>query len=340
MKNLLLMVLLAPILVLGQSDTVVLSNGDVLVGEIKEMSKGVLTLETDYSDADFKIEWDKVVKLSSQERFSVNLSTRGLFTNALISSTAPGVLKIEGEEGNREAHVSEVVYLRELDKAFWSKLYANVDIGYSITKASNLQQYNADVILGYKSDKWTLKSTYRQVRSSQDSVEPIRRIEGSLSGDYMLGSGIFFGAALNFLSNSEQNLELRTTGSVGAGYYLVRTNSMIWNSFLGVAINNEQFSPGPEAFEETPDRESYEGLLGIVVDIYDFGDLDLYSDLRWFPSFTEQGRNRIDFKFDLKYDLPLDFYIKAGFTLNYDNDPAPGASQTDYVILSGFGWEL
>lgn len=31
-----------------------------MTGEIKSMNKGVLVIETDYSDSDFKIEWEKI----------------------------------------------------------------------------------------------------------------------------------------------------------------------------------------------------------------------------------------------------------------------------------------
>jgi hypothetical protein len=47
----------------------------------------------------------------------------------------------------------------------------------------------------------------------------------------------------------------------------------------------------------------------------------------------------VDFAFDTKYDLPLDFYIRLGLTLNYDNQPVEGAGETDYVFQTSFGWE-
>jgi len=50
--------------VLAQNDTLLLSNYDVIVGEVKGMNRGVLTVETNYSDADFKIEWDGIRKLN------------------------------------------------------------------------------------------------------------------------------------------------------------------------------------------------------------------------------------------------------------------------------------
>ncbi|MCE2497160.1 MAG: hypothetical protein J4F31_11390 [Flavobacteriales bacterium] len=45
--------------VFGQNDTRGLINGDLIVGDVKTVNKGVLTVETDYSDSDFKIEWTR-----------------------------------------------------------------------------------------------------------------------------------------------------------------------------------------------------------------------------------------------------------------------------------------
>ena len=39
------------------------------------------------------------------------------------------------------------------------------------------------------------------------------------------------------------------------------------------------------------------------------------------------------------YDLPVDFYIKVGFTLNYDNQPADDASEVDCLFQAGIGWK-
>jgi hypothetical protein len=36
----------------------------------------------------------------------------------------------------------------------------------------------------------------------------------------------------------------------------------------------------------------------------------------------------------------MDFFFSLGFTLNYDNRAAQGATDTDYVLQTNFGWEL
>lgn len=324
--------------IFAQSDSLIFKNGNTIVGEVKEMSRGVLTIETDYSDSDFQIEWQQISEFYSDQLYTFNLEDRTLLTDATIENLGEGKFKIVGEVQTREVSIEDIVYMRQLDSSFWSKMSASVDLGFSLTKASNLRQYNASANLGYKTDQWTVNGHYRQVRSSQDEVDPILRTEAGIGGDYSLRNGIFFGAALNFLSNTEQQIDLRSTGSVGAGYYIVRNNDMYWNGFIGVAINNENFLEVPE--EVSSDRESLEGVLGMELNMYDVGDLNLFTNVLWYPSFTESGRNRVDYRFDISYDLPLDFYVKTGITLNYDSDPAPGASDTDYVIITGFGWEL
>ena len=326
---------------LAQNDTLILNNQDVIVGEIKEMNRGILTIETDYSDSDFQIEWEKIARIISTQKYTVSTTEKELLTDAVISTPAPGKLKIVALEGTREVAIDDIVYLRGLDNTFWSKMSANIDFGYSITKANNLRQFNADAVVSYKSRHWVLGANFRQVRSTQDEVDPVRRVEGGINGDYTFNSGIFIGARLNFLSNTEQNLDLRTTGIVGVGYYFVRSNQLYWNVFVGPAVNVENVSnPEDITLEPAEDRQSLEGVVGTELNLYDIGDLNLLTNVYWYPSITESGRNRVDYRFDVKYDLPLDFYVKAGFTLNYDSQPAAGASESDYVILTGFGWEL
>jgi hypothetical protein len=90
---------------------------------------------------------------------------------------------------------------------------------------------------------------------------------------------------------------------------------------------------------DTGERQSWEGYLGTDFNIFDLGDLGLLFSLMAYPSFTEAGRWRSDLKFDVKYDLPLDFFIKTGVSFNYDNKPAGDASPSDYVFNISFGWE-
>lgn len=85
--------------------------------------------------------------------------------------------------------------------------------------------------------------------------------------------------------------------------------------------------------------QSWEGYIGTEMNLFDIGDLSLFTKARVYPSFTDAGRWRADFSFDTKYDLPMDFYVKVGISIDYDNQPVVGASDLDYVFYTGVGWE-
>jgi len=328
----------------SQNDTLIFENGNVVVGEVKEMMKGVLRIETDYSDSDFQVEWEKIREIYSDQLYTLSLIDKSIWTRAKLSSPKPGELRIDALEGFRNVSFRDVVYIRELHNTFISKLSTSVDIGYSITKANNLRQYTARASLRYKEERWILRGIYDQVESTQNDVDKIRRTEVGISSYFSLRKGVFLGAGLNFLSNTEQRLKLRTTATLGAGYYLAISNSLYWTMFAGAALNSESFNNDDFIEDEdsqfTPNRESAEAVIGTDLNLYDIGDLNLMTQVYWFPSFTEKERNRFNVRFDLKYDLPLDFYVRTGITYNYDSQPANGASRSDYVWQSGFGWEL
>lgn len=334
----------------AQTDSLIMTNGNVLVGEIKSMDKGVLQFETDYSDADFSIEISGIKALYSTARFLFTTSTGGRYTGAFRSGPKGSVIISDEEKGDVIVKLDDIVYINSLDKGFLSRLYANVDFGLSLAKANNQQQVTSNFRLGYLADYWALDSYYNTLYSRQDDVADIRRNDGGIGYRYFLPHDWYLSADLTFLSNTEQNLKLRTTGKIGAGNFLIHSNRAYWGFGAGVAFNNEAFNPDT-AGVVAAGRQSYEGYFGTELNLYDIGDLNLYTSLVAYPSITEAGRWRSDFRFDAKYNnfLLKDFYIRAGFTLNFDNQPAgydsenPAATsnqEVDYVFTTGFGWKL
>jgi len=320
-------------------DVLALKNGDELRCEIKSMSKGVLMVETDYSDSDFKVEWEKVVRVNSSRMFSITLSDGDRLQASLNSTVADSVNLLDRSGTVHKVLLEDIVNLQKLESGFWDRLTASVDLGFSYAKNNNLSQYNARVNLGYRAEMWFTELTYSEVRSSQDDVGNVFRSESKINYVYLLPNDWYLTSQLNFLSNSEQLLDLRTTVKLGAGKFIIHTNQMYWGLGAGWAFNQEQY-----AGNELNDRSSSEAYLGSDLNMFDTGDLSLHATATVYPSLTESGRIRFDGSFDLKYDLPLDFYIGLGFSINYDNQPAvvegERGAETDYVTQLNFGWEL
>jgi hypothetical protein len=109
---------------------------------------------------------------------------------------------------------------------------------------------------------------------------------------------------------------------------------MYFSASAGMAYTNEVYS------NDNPSRNSAEGFIGLGFQKYSIGDLSFLTTAALYPSFTESGRYRIDLNGDMKYDLPLDFYIKMSITYNYDSQPTEGGADSDYVFTTSFGWEF
>jgi hypothetical protein len=332
----LITVLLYTVNAFSQSDSLVLKNGNVIVGEIKSMDKGVLTIETDYSDDDFTIEWDGIKSIKTDAFFLITL-TDGERINGSFKTSGEGKIKIFPEAGTPvEIEHDALVYLKSVDKGFLDRIYASIDIGFDLAKSNNLATFTTRAGLGYLANRWSTDFSINTLFSKQDSVDNIRRTDGGLTFKYFLPRDWYLPITATYLSNTEQKLDARWNGMLGIGYYAIRTNRAYWGFKGGAAFNNEKYSP--EGQTQTT-NSSWEGFIGSELNLYDIGDLSLLTKITAFPSFTESGRWRVDFNFDMKYDLPLDFYVKLGYSLNYDNQPVEGANNVDYVLSTGFGWE-
>lgn len=317
----------------AQLDSLTLNNGDDIIGEVKSMNKGILTIETDYSDSDFKIEWEKIDFMKTSTVYLVTSTTGERYTGT-INIQNKQVVILSDSNTTDTLKQNQVVNLGKLESSSLGKLSANLSLGYGLTKANNLEQFNLRSNIGYMAEKWFGSANFNMIKSTQDDVDPIDRIDASANYNRILPKDWYVPINLVFLSNSEMLLNLRTNAKVGFGKYVIHSNTKYLGFSFGASLVNENYYAG------NPDRTSWEGFIGGEWNLYDIGDFSLLTRVMAYPGITEQGRWRTDINLDTKYDLPYDFYINIGLTYNFDNMPIEGGSTTDYVFQTTFGWEL
>ena len=330
-----LLVFLIPFFATAQKDTIVAKNGDVISGEVKGMTKSVLKMKTNYSDSDFAIEWNGIKQIKTKTTFLVTTTDANQYDGYLSSINDREVLVLHINDTLASIPLSSIVYLRTLKSDFWSRLSASLALGYNFTKSNNSSQFSLRSTLGYETKNWMTNANFNTISATRDDAQAVDRTDASLSYRYFLRKDWFPLIEVNWLSNTEQNLKLRTVSRVGMGKYIMRNNKMYWGVQAGTSYNNESFS-GPDAISQN----SLEGFVGSELNLYNIGDLSLLTKAIVYPGITESGRIRFDGNIDLKYDLPLDFFVKVGVTVNYDNRSVTAASDTDYIFQTSFGWEL
>ena len=328
--------LIAQNVVPKDNDSLVMNTGDLIVGEIKGLEKAVLTIETDYSDSDFKVEWDKVIYIHSDRTFLINLSGGQRINGSIISDpTDSSMVLILAGMSVTSSDFLDVVYLKPVEQDFLGRLNASIGIGVTLTKSNNLKQLTSRSSLGYIANAWSMDASLDAIYSRQDSVADTKRTDASIGGRLILQRSWFVFLSSDFLKDDDYKLKLRATTNTGLGKYIVQSNKMYFAGGLGVAWNNESFTDA-----SLEPRNSLESFLGMELNMFDLEDFSLQTTLNILPSITERGRIRTDFKIDLKYDLPLDFFIKLGYTHNFDNQPVTNASKHVYMFQTTFGWEL
>jgi hypothetical protein len=317
------------------NDSIIMHNGNIVVGEIKKLEQGVIEVETDYSKDDFRIEWSGIRRIFSKSNFLITLQDGRRLNGGFESMVGTGKAIIHTPEGDSiEVRLDDIVFLRSLKSDFWGRMKLNIDIGMSLAKANNLRQFSTRNAASYLADRWHVDVYFNSNLSGQDSIASTKRTDAGIQYQYYLPDDWFLAASVTFLSNTEQALKLRTSGKLGGGKMIVHTNKKYWGAGAGFSVINEVFS------NEIASRNSMEAYLGSELNLFDIGDLNLLSTVYVYKGITEGQRWRCDFKLDIKYDLPFDFYLKPGINFNYDNQPAVSGKDFDYVFLFNIGWEL
>ncbi|THD66295.1 DUF481 domain-containing protein [Robertkochia marina] len=319
-----------------QNDTIFLKNQDRIIGEIKSLVNGVLKVETDYGKKDFEITWLDVAVIRSTQYYLLTLEDGGRYNGTMRTRERDSsVVTLYTFEGTHTIDLEKIVYLHPIESQVISRFDASISVGFNFTKSNNLQQFSIKGRLAYSARIWAASASINTISNTQEGVESTARTDADIGAMYFLKKDWFVGLNADFLANEEQQLDLRTALKGYIGKYLIHSNRIYLACVGGIGWNNENFSDA-----ENTNRNSLEAVLGSQFNAFDLGDFKVYASLFAYPSLTESNRIRADFKTDLKYDLPKDFFITLGYTLNFDSQPVETAAREDYIFQATFGWEL
>jgi len=316
----------------AQNDVVTTTTGERLVGEIKKLEKDVLTMSTGYSDSDFHIEWDKVASIESTRQFLVETFDGRRLSGPLKSDPAK---KATAAVGDVSIGLADLAAMQPFELTFWSRFDVGFDFGYSMTQANSATQLTLGGNLLYR-DRQVVDTVLANVfKSSQSNAPETQRWDLGNDFRYLFGERWYANTTQDFLNSDEQGLDLRTTIGGGGGRYLLRSASQYLSLGAGLAWTNEDYSDAAIAT-----KDSAEAYFGTEFMTEKLKVTDLVTRFTYYPSLTIDGRYRINYKFDLDFNLPGDWYFRIGIFENFDSAPPPGLSRNDYGWSNTFGLKL
>jgi hypothetical protein len=172
-------------------------------------------------------------------------------------------------------------------------------------------------------------------KSTQSNAPDTQRWDFGNDFKYLLGSRWYANTTQDFVNSDEQKLDLRTTIGGGGGRYLLRTSAQYLALGGGLAWTNERYTD-----PAVPTKDSAEAYLGTEFMTEKLKFADLVTRFTYYPSLTIDDRYRINYKFDLDFNLPGDWYIRVSLFENYDSKPPGGLSNNDYGWSNAFGFKF
>jgi hypothetical protein len=316
-----------------KTDVVVMANGDRNTGEFRSYREGDLYLTTS-DQGDIKIKWNRILSITSDKTFEIELVDGSKLFGRLSPSEPPGRLVVSGEGFRRDLGFLDVVRIAPLSRSVWIGLNGSADLGFTYTDANHFVQFNFSGEAEYRSRSWEASTRVSVFLSEQEGTTSSHRASWYLDYQHFLANRWFVGALTQFDHNKELGIDLRALAGLAVGRHLVQTNRTSFDALVGIAGAHERPIEGEGA-------SSAEAILSAQYSTfqYEFPKLRFGIAATVYPSLTESGRVRVQADGWLRRDIVTDFYVSISVFDSYDSrPPTVGAAKNDWgpVVSAGY----
>ena len=316
------------------TDVVNLDHGGYVMGEIRKMSLGRLTLDTDEMDV-ISIKWSHIVGLKTTNRFQVEINDGTEYFGNLDTTRDPGWLVVSSGSMRDTLDIQRVVSIIPISRGFWVRLDGYLNLGFTFTKSSEVLQLTMSSLTIYRTREYAVRLTADVIFNRADGVTTTQRQDYFLGYKRSLVKDWFAGVAVAPQQNKVMGVNLRTLLAASVGNDLIQTNHDVLALSGGIDWIKEE-STGSE-----PVRQGWEVLGNLSYNFFrhDFPVTSVIVNLGVFRSLMISGRTRLEFDTTVGREFIKDLHTSLRLYGSYDNDPpAQGAAEQDYGIVLSLGW--
>jgi hypothetical protein len=313
-------------------DTLVLTNGDRLKGEIKLLEYAKLTFSTDAMTTVY-IKWDYVVEITSPAYFEIE-TTDGARYYGNLSSAGAGSVSLELGGRTTNLPLWSIVRIRPIKQRFWDRLDGYVNLGAGYTSSSGIGQGSVSTSVTSRRPKFTINTTFDSTVTVQSDKSDQTRVVLALGYTRLLGTRWFTGVNSKFENNSELGIKLRSSFGGGGGRFVVQTNRTVVAWSAGLTVNRE-----------VPiDAETHDNAEAFIGGSYSFFTYDtpktnVTMSFAAIPSLSAAGRVRTDFSANVSREIVKDFTLGTTVYYSYDSrPPTEDARKHDLGVTLSVGW--
>jgi hypothetical protein len=296
---------------------------------VKSLSRALLKYSTDDLGTIY-IEWDKVVRISSRATYEVQLSS-GLKYFGTLGALRDGLMVI----GADTLALREIVLITPIKGELISRIDGYLDLGFSYQKANKTVQLTSSARVTYRGPRIESVFEITTFREDREDAEETARLSTSLTERFLLANRWNTGFVVGYDRNEELDLAGRGRLVGFGGRALSRSNHIDLRASAGLVLTRERY------FSVDSTSTGVEGLLGIwfAAFRYDHPKLDASVSSQAYPSFTVDGRVRLQNDLRVSYELVKDFMLTVTVFDSFDSKPqAAGVTKNDFGTTLAISW--
>ena len=222
--------------------------------------------------------------------------------------------------------------IAEVNETFWDGLEVYTDVGMNIVRGNNeVTQLSVGAGVGYDGRDFETSVDTTTIINEQTEGQDLRRATLAGNYTYRLPRNWQASGLLQFESDDQQGLNLRTLVGGAIGNRVYNQRRMRVDLYGGLMVNSEEFY-------EQPRTETLEGLLGTAFRLRSVKGIDIDATLAVLPSLERSDRVRVQFDGSLSFDLFADLDFKLTVYDRYDSRPPPGNETNDTGLTLGLSW--
>ena len=340
------------------ADQITLKNGDHLTGTVVKSDGKVLVLHTEFA-GDVTLQFAAITQITTDHPLHVALSNGQTVVGPI--TTSDGKLDVASKSGApvetpKESVVAirndadQLAYEKALHPSLLQGWNGGANVGFSLTRGNSQTENLSLAFTAARATKTDKLSLYTNaVYGTNDLATPSTTANteaGGIRYDRNINPRMFGFIGADFSSNALQGLNLRSVGTVGAGYHAIKNDRTTLDFLAGGNFTDENYT------ETLTDTTVTPPTFSTVKVVHNFAALTLGEELMhklgkssvlteklyFYPDLTQTGNYRGTFDLGMVTKISKWLGWQNAFSDVYVSNPPEGAKKNDIVLTTGLNF--
>lgn len=334
-------VLLAQQLHPDETDVIEFMDGERIVGKVKKIQRGELTLDPDKLEDLVTIKLRNIKSITARRKlYLIESIANTKYYGILEPGHSAGWVKIIQAKDTTELFIEDLDNIENLDDNFWKRLDGTASLGFSYSRSSNIGRVNESHNMTYSTRHWLFLTSGDLMYTMDSQFKGIEKADLAVQAYIEFWRKWFAVSSVQFQRSTELGLSARLQLAEGAGPILIKNRRNDLRVASGISVQQE-FST--DSIKTAGTHVSTEIPLFVNYYLYRLGtpQLTLQATNSVFFSLSEGGRWRADQNITLYWKIVTHLNLNVTFYFDFDSQPPDaGAQRTDFgtVFSIGYSW--